>query len=94
MSPSCAPNANIPVLLASATPSLETWRNVRYAAAQVRVAMPISSSPCGNGATAAAPSSLRLVPARRGSSGQGRLSETLADGIAAPAARRAKSGAG
>lgn len=77
-----AKQADIPVVLASATPSLETWRNVRYAA----------QAPGGRGdayqyvalrerATAAAPSSLRLVPAR-GRRVKAGLSEALAEGIA------------
>lgn len=78
-----AKQADIPVLLASATPSLETWRNVRYAAqAQSARGDAYQYIALRERATAAAPSSLRLVPAR-GRRVKAGLSETLADGIAA-----------
>ena len=71
-----AKQANIPVILASATPSLETWRNVRHARSDVYQHIVLSER-----ATAAAASSLRLVPGR-GKRVKSGLSETLADGIA------------
>ena len=71
-----AKQANIPVILASATPSLETWRNVRHARSEVYQHIVLSER-----ATAAAASSLRLVPGR-GRRVKSGLSETLADGIA------------
>ena len=78
-----AKQANMPVLLASATPSLETWRNVRYAAqAQGSRGDAYQFIALRERATAAAPSSLRLVPAR-GRRVKAGLSETLADGISA-----------
>ncbi len=77
-----AKQADIPVVLASATPSLETWRNVRYAAAQGARGDAYQYIALRERATAAAPSSLRLVPAR-GRRVKAGLSETLADGIAA-----------
>ncbi len=73
-----AKQAKIPVVLASATPSLETWRNVRYprgARSDVYQHIVLSER-----ATAAAPSALRLVPSR-GKRVKWGLSETLADGI-------------
>ncbi len=70
-----AKQANIPVVLASATPSLETWRNVRHARSDVYQHIALSER-----ATAAAPSALRLVPSR-GKRVKWGLSETLADGI-------------
>ena len=70
-----AKQANIPVVLASATPSLETWRNVRHARSDVYQHIVLSER-----ATAAAPSALRLVPSR-GKRVKWGLSETLADGI-------------
>ena len=76
-----AKQADIPVVLASATPSLETWRNVRYAAQGAR-GDSYQYIALRERATAAAPSSLRLVPAR-GRRVKAGLSETLADGIAA-----------
>ena len=71
-----AKQANIPVVLASATPSLETWRNVRHArnAAYRHIVL-------NERATAAAPSSLRLVPSR-GRRVKSGLSQALAEGIA------------
>lgn len=75
-----AKQANIPVVLASATPSLETWRNVRYTGGTRGDAYQYIV--LAERATAAAPSSLRLVPAR-GRRVKSGLSETLADGIAA-----------
>ena len=54
-----AKQANIPVVLASATPSLETWRNVRHARSDVYQHIVLSER-----ATAAQPSALRLVPSR------------------------------
>ncbi len=78
-----AKQANIPVLLASATPSLETWRNVRYAAqAQGARSDAYQYIALRERATAAAPSALRLVPAR-GRRVKAGLSEALTDGIAA-----------
>ena len=71
-----AKQANIPVILASATPSLETWRNVRHARSEVYQHIVLSER-----ATAAAASSLRLVPGR-GRRVKSGLSETLSDGIA------------
>ena len=71
-----AKQANIPVILASATPSLETWRNVRHARSEVYQHIVLAAR-----ATAAAASSLRLVPGR-GKRVKSGLSETLADGIA------------
>ena len=71
-----AKQANIPVILASATPSLETWRNVRHARSAAYLYIVLSER-----ATAAAASSLRLVPGR-GKRVKLGLSETLADGIA------------
>ena len=71
-----AKHANIPVILASATPSLETWRNVRHARSDVYQHVVLAER-----ATAAAASSLRLVPGR-GKRVKLGLSETLADGIA------------
>ena len=71
-----AKQANIPVILASATPSLETWRNVRHARSDVYQHVVLAER-----ATAAAASSLRLVPGR-GKRVKLGLSETLADGIA------------
>ena len=71
-----AKQANIPVILASATPSLETWRNVRHARSEVYQHIVLSER-----ATAATASSLRLVPGR-GRRVKSGLSETLADGIA------------
>ncbi len=71
-----AKQANIPVILASATPSLETWRNVRHARSEVYQHIVLAER-----ATAAAASSLRLVPGR-GKRVKSGLSETLADGIA------------
>ena len=70
-----AKQANIPVILASATPSLETWRNVRHARSEVYQHIVLSER-----ATAAAASSLRLVPGR-GRRVKSGLSETLSDGI-------------
>ena len=70
-----AKQANIPVVLASATPSLETWRNMRHARSDVYQHIVLSER-----ATAAAPSALRLVPSR-GKRVKWGLSETLADGI-------------
>ena len=70
-----AKQANIPVVLASATPSLETWRNVRHARSAAYQHIVLSER-----ATAAAPSALRLVPSR-GKRVKWGLSETLADGI-------------
>ena len=71
-----AKQANIPVILASATPSLETWRNVRHARSDLYQHIVLAER-----ATAAAASSLRLVPGlgKRVKLG---LSETLSDGIA------------
>ena len=71
-----AKQANIPVILASATPSLETWRNVRHARSDLYQHIVLAER-----ATAAAASSLRLVPGR-GKRVKLGLSETLADGIA------------
>ena len=71
-----AKQADIPVILASATPSLETWRNVRHARSAAYLYIVLSER-----ATAAAASSLRLVPGR-GKRVKSGLSETLADGIA------------
>ena len=71
-----AKQANIPVILASATPSLETWRNVRHARSEVYQHIVLAER-----ATAAAASSLRLVPGR-GRRVKSGLSETLSDGIA------------
>lgn len=71
-----AKQANIPVVLASATPSLETWRNVRHARSEVYQYIVLSER-----ATAAEASSLRLVPSR-GRRVKSGLSEALADGIA------------
>ena len=70
-----AKQANIPVILASATPSLETWRNVRHARSKVYQYIVLAER-----ATAAAASSLRLVPGR-GKRVKFGLSEMLADGI-------------
>ena len=70
-----AKRANIPVVLASATPSLETWRNVRHARSDVYQHIVLSER-----ATAAAPSALRLVPSR-GKRVKWGLSHALADGI-------------
>ena len=70
-----AKQANIPVILASATPSLETWRNVRHARSEVYQHIVLSER-----ATAAAASSLRLVPGR-GRRVKSGLSETLSDSI-------------
>ncbi len=70
-----AKHANIPVVLASATPSLETWRNVRHARSDIYQHIVLNER-----ATAAAPSALRLVPSR-GKRVKWGLSETLADGI-------------
>ncbi len=70
-----AKQANIPVVLASATPSLETWRNVRHARSDVYQHIVLNER-----ATASAPSALRLVPSR-GKRVKWGLSETLADGI-------------
>ena len=70
-----AKQANIPVILASATPSLETWRNVRHARSDVYQRIVLSER-----ATAAVASSLRLVPGR-GRRVKSGLSETLSDGI-------------
>ncbi len=70
-----AKQANIPVILASATPSLETWRNVRHARSNVYQYIELAER-----ATAAAASSLRLVPGR-GKRVKFGLSEALADGI-------------
>ena len=70
-----AKQANIPVVLASATPSLETWRNVRHARSGVYQHIVLNER-----ATAAQPSALRLVPSR-GKRVKWGLSETLADGI-------------
>ncbi len=70
-----AKQANIPVVLASATPSLETWRNVRHARSDVYRHIVLNER-----ATAAQPSALRLVPSR-GKRVKWGLSETLADGI-------------
>jgi len=71
-----AKQANIPVILASATPSLETWRNVRHARSDLYQHIVLAER-----ATAAAASSLRLVPGR-GKRVKLGLSETLSDGIA------------
>ena len=71
-----AKQANIPVILASATPSLETWRNVRHARSEVYQHIVLAER-----ATAASASALRLVPGR-GRRVKSGLSETLADGIA------------
>jgi primosomal protein N' (replication factor Y) (superfamily II helicase) len=71
-----AKQANIPVVLASATPSLETWRNVRHARSEVYQYIVLNER-----ATAAEASSLRLVPSR-GRRVKSGLSEALADGIA------------
>jgi primosomal protein N' (replication factor Y) (superfamily II helicase) len=71
-----AKQAGIPVILASATPSLETWRNVRHARRDAYLYVVLAER-----ATAAAASSLRLVPGR-GKRVRLGLSETLADGIA------------
>ncbi len=71
-----AKQANIPVILASATPSLETWRNVRHARSEVYQHIVLAER-----ATASAASALRLVPGR-GKRVKSGLSETLADGIA------------
>ena len=70
-----AKQANIPVILASATPSLETWRNVRHARSEVYQHIVLAER-----ATAAAASSLRLVPGR-GRRVKSGLSETLSDSI-------------
>ena len=70
-----AKQANIPVLLASATPSLETWRNVRHARSDVYQHIVLADR-----ATAAAASSLRLVPGR-GNRVKSGLSQALIDGI-------------
>jgi primosomal protein N' (replication factor Y) len=71
-----AKQASIPVVLASATPSLETWRNVRHARSERYQYIVLSER-----ATAAQASSLRLVPSR-GRRVKSGLSEALADGIA------------
>ena len=71
-----AKQANIPVILASATPSLETWRNVRHPSRRDVYRHIVLDER----ATAAAPSALRLVPSR-GKRVKWGLSETLADGI-------------
>lgn len=71
-----AKQGNIPVVLASATPSLETWRNVRHARSEVYQYIVLNER-----ATAAEASSLRLVPSR-GRRVKSGLSEALADGIA------------
>lgn len=70
-----AKQANIPVILASATPSLETWRNVRHARTALYHYVQLAER-----ATATTPLSLRLVPGR-GKRVKLGLSETLADGI-------------
>ena len=70
-----AKHANIPVILASATPSLETWRNVRHARSESYLYVQLTER-----ATASRPLSLRLVPGR-GKRVKSGLSETLADGI-------------
>ncbi len=70
-----AKHANIPVILASATPSLETWRNVRHARSESYLYVQLTER-----ATASQPLSLRLVPGR-GKRVKSGLSETLADGI-------------
>ena len=70
-----AKQVNIPVILASATPSLETWRNVRHARSDLYQYVNLAER-----ATATAPLSLRLVPGR-GKRVKSGLSETLADGI-------------
>ena len=70
-----AKQAGIPVILASATPSLETWRNVRHARSESYLYVHLAER-----ATASEPLSLRLVPGR-GARVKSGLSETLADGI-------------
>lgn len=80
-----AKQANIPVILASATPSLETWRNVRHARSAVYQHIVLAER-----ATAAAPSSLRLVPGR-GKRVKLGLSEALIDGITLRLQRREQS---
>ncbi len=70
-----AKQAGIPVILASATPSLETWRNMRHARSELYQHIHLAER-----ATAAAPLSLRLVPGR-GKRVKSGLSETLSDGI-------------
>ena len=70
-----AKQAGIPVILASATPSLETWRNVRHARSELYQHIQLAER-----ATAAAPLSLRHVPGR-GARVKSGLSETLSDAI-------------
>ena len=76
-----AKHANIPVILASATPSLETWRNVRHARSEIYQYIELAER-----ATAAAASSLRLVPSR-GRCVKFGLSQALSDGIGQRLAR-------
>ena len=73
-----AKQANIPVVLASATPSLETWRNVRHARSAQRATY--QHIVLNERATAAALSALRLVPSC-GKRVKWGLSQALADGI-------------
>ena len=80
-----AKQANIPVILASATPSLETWRNVRHARSAAYQYIVLAER-----ATAAAASSLRLVPGR-GKRVKFGLSQALIDGIALRLQRREQS---
>ena len=77
-----AKQADIPVVLASATPSLETWRNVRYAAAQGARGDAINTSPCASARRRPRRHHCDSVPAR-GRRVKAGLSEALADGIAA-----------
>ncbi|TAG06123.1 MAG: primosomal protein N' [Betaproteobacteria bacterium] len=77
-----AQHAGIPVVLASATPSLESWRQARAGRYQhIRL---------HQRATASQPSAMRLIPAkgRRVKSG---LSELLADGISDRLAKKEQS---
>ncbi len=80
-----AKQAGIPVILASATPSLESWRNVRHARSEVYQYIVLNER-----ATAAQASSLRLVPSR-GRRVKSGLSEALADSIAARLKRNEQS---
>lgn len=74
-----ARDGGFPIVLASATPSLESWRNVRHAPPERRAHYHYIALPTR--ATAAAASTLRLVPAR-GRRVRAGLSDALAEGIA------------